>query len=341
VSVIAGQAYLAFLVEEQINLILQSCTRSITRAAFILSVPGRLETFNMPLPFLISLFAILTLAQSISFINPPAAGPNSEYSQDPSFAYGSSMVIEWTPTSNVISMVMYQQTQGAVFEYIFREFLSICTRMILVLTEYAENQQGFSSYNWDINTNKSLDVSRIFFFEIFIKGQTSPAASSHYFNITGSAKSAAITSSSATPPSSKSSAATSKATSSTTRTNTSTKTTSAAPTPSPGGGGLSTGAKVGLGVGIPVAVIAGLLAGWFFFAHKRKSNKHDETQPAETQHGQSQPMMYEYHKPGPIVQPYQGSIAMKQTHELDSRQTHELDTRGVHSPAELPHERWK
>ncbi|KAK3722748.1 hypothetical protein LTR37_002320 [Vermiconidia calcicola] len=276
----------------------------------------------MHLSFLISLFAILNVAQSIDFINPGPSGDDSEYALNPSYPYGSNLNIQWSPTNRVISLVMYQQTQNAEFEYIF------------------QNKRGLSSYSWDITTTKSLDVSRIFFLEIFIRGQTAPAAFSHYFNVTGGPESAVASSSSATPTSSLSSATTYQPTSPTTGLTAPASVTSAASSPSPDEGGLSTGAKVGLGVAIPVAVIAGLLAGWWFFARKRKSNK-----PSETQHAQSEPVRYDQSQPGwhdqsqPVMQEYYKPVEM-QSHQ-DAMpyykplqpQSHELDS--IRNPAEL------
>ena len=86
----------------------------------------------MRLSLPISLLAILNVAQGIDFINPGPSGDDSEYALNPSFAYGSNLEIQWTPTDRIISMVIYQQTQAAEFEYIFRKCLSIFLIMIVV-----------------------------------------------------------------------------------------------------------------------------------------------------------------------------------------------------------------
>jgi hypothetical protein len=46
-----------------------------------------------------------------------------------------------------------------------------------------------------------------------------------------------------------------------------------------GSGGLSTGGKIGLGVGIPVAVIAGLAMGFFFWRRRRRHSRQTRTEP--------------------------------------------------------------
>lgn len=288
-------------------------------------------------------FAILAVAQNISFINPGPSGPDSEYSMNPSFPYGSNIVIQWTPTSYTISLVMYQQTQNAEFEYIFRKSLCFSLVAKAVLTRYPENRQGLSSYNWDITTTKSLSVSRIFFFEIFVQGDTSPAAVSHYFNVTGSVEAASSSSSSASPTGIPTSSATSRTSPSSTDSSTPASSASGTSTPSSNSdGGLSLGAKVGLGVGIPIAVIGGLLVGWFFFGRKKKRNSNNNPSWMQPEHSV------------PEIQPYYGhermnypSMGMQKPHELDNppgsmamNKPHELDTPPV-QPAELSHEYYR
>jgi hypothetical protein len=75
----------------------------------------------MRLSFLTPLLAILTCVRSIDFVNPGPAGDDSDYALNPSFAYGSQLDIQWTPTNDTISLVIYQQTQNAAFEYVFRK----------------------------------------------------------------------------------------------------------------------------------------------------------------------------------------------------------------------------
>ena len=71
----------------------------------------------------------LTVCQntdSISFVNPAPAGANADYTLNPSYALGSSIEIQYTSSSDVISLVLYQQTINAAFEYIFRKLSSVC-----------------------------------------------------------------------------------------------------------------------------------------------------------------------------------------------------------------------
>ena len=89
----------------------------------------------MRLLYLIPFFVVLIAGQqdSIAFLNPSPPGANSDYSLNPSFVLGSSVNIQWTPTPDTISIVIYQQTPDAKFEYIFREFLSMHHHLMGIL----------------------------------------------------------------------------------------------------------------------------------------------------------------------------------------------------------------
>ncbi|KAL1971373.1 hypothetical protein VTN77DRAFT_325 [Rasamsonia byssochlamydoides] len=206
--------------------------------------------------FVLAVFVAVGDSQSIEFVNPPPAGPDSVYTDDQVFVLGSIVDIQWTSTtSDYISLVMYQQRPDADLEYIF------------------QNVSGLTSYTWTVGTAQNLSVTNVFFFEIFITPQTSPSAVSHYFNLTKAAGAEASTTTSGTSVASTTSPT--NATASTVLPASTTTTTSAtsSPTVSSTSGGLDTGTKVGIGIGIPLAVIAGCLAGFFLFRHyARKEN---------------------------------------------------------------------
>lgn len=75
----------------------------------------------MRLPLLTSLQLMVAAIAAIEFINPPPSGPDSQYNLDASYAYGSQIEVQWTPTNESISITLNQQTNGATFEYLFRE----------------------------------------------------------------------------------------------------------------------------------------------------------------------------------------------------------------------------
>jgi hypothetical protein len=75
--------------------------------------------------FLVFLLAALTAGQraSIKFINPPAGGAAGDFSLNPTFVLGSNVNIQWTPTTESISLILLQERPGDTFEYIFGKLL--------------------------------------------------------------------------------------------------------------------------------------------------------------------------------------------------------------------------
>jgi hypothetical protein len=75
--------------------------------------------------FLVFLLAALAAGQqaSIKFINPPASGAVGDFSLNPTFVLGSNVNIQWTPTTESISLILLQERPGDKFEYIFGKLL--------------------------------------------------------------------------------------------------------------------------------------------------------------------------------------------------------------------------
>ncbi|RVX72749.1 hypothetical protein B0A52_04148 [Exophiala mesophila] len=275
--------------------------------------------------FLPLLLAFQSAAQSLEFITPGPFGTNGDFSLNPTYVFGSSLTIQWTAINESISLVLYQQLEGVDFEYIFQD------------------KSDLTSFAWTVTTQRDLSKSRVFFFQIFIEGDTGPSASSHYFNITGggSGGEGAVETTTST---SSSSASTSPATSSiipptTTTTSSSSSNTSSsaasssvlASSASNDTGGLSTGAKVGLGIGIPLAVAIGVGVGWFLFGRrKRSSNTPSAPENLPYGHGYSQFMPQEHKDsarfPGELYAP-PGS----ETHSQNPHQKFQV------APVELAH----
>ncbi|KAH8797751.1 hypothetical protein F5884DRAFT_758987 [Xylogone sp. PMI_703] len=213
-------------------------------------------------PLLAALSAAqVVAAQTISFVNPGPAGANNDFSLDSTFVLGSKMNIQWTSdTDKNMDLTLNQQRPNDVWEYVF------------------QNRPNLTSFDWTVTTNKNLADTPVFFFELWISGSTSPAAISHYFNITdGRSPSSSSSSTSSSTPTSTTPTSTPTSTPSSSSTNTggsaASATNSSPPITASSSSGLSTGAKVGLGVGIPIAVILGVAAGWFFFGRRRR-NQH-------------------------------------------------------------------
>ena len=292
--------------------------------------------------FLPLLLAFQSAAQSLEFITPGPFGTNGDFSLNPTYVFGSSLTIQWTAINESISLVLYQQLEGVDFEYIFRKFLPV-SRLLHLNSCHKEDKSDLTSFAWTVTTQRDLSKSRVFFFQIFIEGDTGPSASSHYFNITGggSGGEGAVETTTST---SSSSASTSPATSSiipptTTTTSSSSSNTSSsaasssvlASSASNDTGGLSTGAKVGLGIGIPLAVAIGVGVGWFLFGRrKRSSNTPSAPENLPYGHGYSQFMPQEHKDsarfPGELYAP-PGS----ETHSQNPHQKFQV------APVELAH----
>jgi hypothetical protein len=156
-----------------------------------------------------------------------------------------------------------------------------------------ENAVDIKRYSWLVGTRKNLTVSNLFYLSVFQEGKGPSDSNSHYFYIEDTQVSEA-TSSSAAPSSTAASSTSASSTTSNassaspTSSTTPTSNASSVPTSTPTSGttnatnlpaqaasaeGFPTAAKIGIGVGIPVALIAGLIAGWLLF-RRRKKNDH-------------------------------------------------------------------
>lgn len=115
-----------------------------------------------------------------------------------------------------------------------------------------------TSFPWSVTTRKDLKVSNMFVMSLYKTGEAGFDDESVLFNI----------SSPTTAPSATSTLITD--------TNPYTASASASPSPSSSSegtshGGLDTATTVGIAVGIPVAVFAGIAAGWLI-SHKKNNN---------------------------------------------------------------------
>jgi len=143
-----------------------------------------------------------------------------------------------------------------------------------------------TSFSWIVGTTKDLTVSNMFFFCLFVEGENSAAANSHYFNITAKSGTQQTVGSSTTSSVKSSSTSSSATTASSTNSenfptsiSTTNSTTSASTDPtatlsvSESNKGLSTGDKFGVGIGVVGAIAIGIIAGWCIFGRRKQHNQ--------------------------------------------------------------------
>ncbi|KUI60146.1 hypothetical protein VP1G_07355 [Cytospora mali] len=217
------------------------------------------------------LLAQLKVDLRLSFINPPPAGLNKDYTADPSYEVGSTVTVSWSQAASAtglpVTLALFQQALG--------DEAGDSSQEVLVDASIA----GKTKYTWVVSTKKNLTFSSVFFFELFLNESTSPDTSSHYFNITQ--PEAAFSTTAATTTTFSAAALSSESVATTLTSATSSPSTSSPVTSTPAtSSGLSSGAKVGIGVGIavPLSLALGGIAGWLCYKRRTKPTN-DE--PAE------------------------------------------------------------
>ncbi|RAO64926.1 uncharacterized protein BHQ10_000938 [Talaromyces amestolkiae] len=189
-----------------------------------------------------------------TFTNPP---PDSSQISNPSYVVGSDIDIEWVGGNDFVSVRLVHVLPNDnydEFTYVFRNVTNLG-----------------GHYTWAIDLGgMNLTSSAEFFFNIFVEGETSPRAITHYFNLTQAVTSTTAPASTSFTTSASTSSSTISTTSSFTHSTTSAAT--ATNTVVPSSGGLSTGAKAGIGVGVAVGVIVLLAAAAFWWRSQRGKN---------------------------------------------------------------------
>lgn len=199
----------------------------------------------------------------MSFINPSPAGEDKDYSDDPVYIEGSTIIVSWSANTEAglpVTLALFQQALGNNDGDPSQE--------VLVDASIADK----TAYTWVVSTSKNLTVSNVFFFQLFLDQSIAPSATSHYFNITTNDAVASTTA--ATTTTASTSAATLFETSATTASTTATSSPAATTSSSPAikSSGLSASAKVGIGVGIavPVSLILGGILGWWCYKQRTR-----------------------------------------------------------------------
>jgi hypothetical protein len=230
----------------------------------------------MQLLFFLSLLGLISAVSCLQFTNPPPAGKAGDYSFNAVFSIGSKVGIQWTLGSGDISpmsLTLYQDMPGDVFEYVFRMLSLSCSIYsplgYLTDSSFKENTNAdTTSFSWTVDTFKNLSLSHAFFFMMYPEGSSSASAESHYFNITA----ADVFSGATTSTTSQSSTLASPLTNTRTSTETSIANTFTTAVPTPSSNGLTGGAKAGLAFGIIIAIILGLSVGWYVFGRRRRQD---------------------------------------------------------------------
>jgi hypothetical protein len=246
---------------------------------------------------LLSFLFLLRLINAVScpqFTNPPPAGKAWDYSFNAVFSIGSKIDIQWQLSIadiNPMSLTLYQDMPGDVFEYVFRMFSLSCSIYsplgYLTDSSFEENTNAnTTSCSWTGDTFKNLSLSHAFFFMMYPEGSSSASAETHYFNITA----ADVISSATTSTTSQSSTLASLLTNTGASKATLTANTFTTAVPKLLSNGLSGGAKAGLAFAIIIAILLGLSAGWYIFGRRRRQ---DASIPAIQSGGYSK-----MHKPG-------------------------------------------
>ncbi|KAJ5345897.1 hypothetical protein N7452_003901 [Penicillium brevicompactum] len=117
-------------------------------------------------------FALLAnLSLAIKFTTPPSFEHTTDFSANPVYKEGSLLKIKWSATTQNATSLTLWQLNGTQFLQPF-EYLT----------------QGISgsvtSLDWMVQTTKNLTFSNMFYLCLFLEGDLSSLANSHYFNVT-------------------------------------------------------------------------------------------------------------------------------------------------------------
>ncbi|GAD99085.1 hypothetical protein MGG_01243 [Paecilomyces variotii No. 5] len=146
---------------------------------------------------------------------------------------------------------------------------------------YLMDMDGFfgpQNINWTVDNEGNYDQYGEFYFLLtFAANSSATAAVSRSFNITMKSTTTSIPASTSLTTSSATQAIRTESSSSSTSSPSTTLSQSQSP------GQISKGAKIGIGVAIPVAVIAGIAAG-FLFARRSRGKPHEELRKQPLEH---------------------------------------------------------
>ncbi|KAH6624176.1 hypothetical protein B0J18DRAFT_427500 [Chaetomium sp. MPI-SDFR-AT-0129] len=128
----------------------------------------------MRLSFAAAAFLPCAMAATVmKFINPPAGGHQTDFSNSPVYQLGSVVNISWTPTDNPetpTSLTLWQ--------------IDETTKDWIEDQEYI-NRKGvdITTFRWIVATTKNVSASKVFYLSLFREGQPRSDSDSHTFFI--------------------------------------------------------------------------------------------------------------------------------------------------------------
>ncbi|KAF7557913.1 hypothetical protein G7Z17_g233 [Cylindrodendrum hubeiense] len=224
-----------------------------------------------PVLFGVCLVAFISGARSESaFVQPSNSGPANNYQDNPTYAVGKTIDVQWTSDLSSMDIVVWQQYPISSDS---TNYVRVVDHTTLLTIDWKVSLKGFQ-------TNVTEGEQAIFYFGMYETGATSLNATSHYFNVTVPSSYTTLSTSTTATATATADAVSTTAEATTTAASASAEATKKADSK------LSTGAVAGIGVG---AAIGGILAlsgiGLFFWKRSRRG----DSSGAYTQSQQSPP----------------------------------------------------
>ncbi|OAQ58324.1 hypothetical protein VFPPC_11659 [Pochonia chlamydosporia 170] len=214
-------------------------------------------------------FVVSVLGKS-RFTQPPANGPDGNYQDNPVYALGKQVDVQWQSDLDTMDLILFEQYPAAGKGVQYLKKLRQGSRSTSLI--WTVSLDGLSR-----NVTKGEDV--VLYFAVLRAGTPNKDAMSHYFNVT---LPDTTTSATGTPTASTMVMTTSSMTN--VPTNTPTGTTTTEPESSGASSGLSNGAVAGIAVGCTlggILVLGGIgLLAWKKF-RKGKGESSDDVQASE------------------------------------------------------------
>ncbi|KAF6831276.1 hypothetical protein CPLU01_06833 [Colletotrichum plurivorum] len=225
-----------------------------------------------PRPFFIAALAIVldrTALARTEFTNIPNGVDDKNFANNPVYEIGKEATFTWQTDHATTDLRLWTEFQGRV-----NNFKDIASRTLPYFT-WVVSLDGFP--------NEAIDFG-VFFLSLYKTGDTSPAANSHYINITQVSTISRVSSSSSLP------------TTSATASSTVIATTTPTDAPAPQDGGLSAGAVAGIAIGSTLGTV--LLVGVVgFLLWKRHRGRKSVGDQGQYQRGDRAAMGTSYYAP--------------------------------------------
>ncbi|KZL88186.1 hypothetical protein CI238_12988 [Colletotrichum incanum] len=235
------------------------------------------------------------------FRRPPGPGPTGDYRDNPVYTLGDKIDLQWEMSFKSMDLVLWQQQPKGntkpAYSRLAGEFAEKGLGKLGVVCLAVPGADGRQKVNskakslvWTVGyagfpSHHDPDLSPVYFLQLLRTGETVGSATSHYFNITepegttsaSSARTATLSSKTASGPTSTPAASTTLALAPAIATSSSTPTPTPTPTPSASPAApasqLPSGAVAGIAVGGTLAALALLVfAAWTVRRHVQRQN---------------------------------------------------------------------